>query len=248
MKIISINIAGRSNFGKDYKTRMQSIADFLDKEKADIVCMQEVTFSKSSCTAETINNSMTSPYPFVYAHMSEKYTFDKFAEPFMKKWKAGLIEHDGDYATDGVAILSKEPMSSDVAIVMKPAPADERGKPDLRVRVSQIIKKKEGFSLANVHFATNYNAYMQLEELLEYCSPDIIVGDFNMFTEDIKEHKYIWSPNYNASIEFKDYISFPNENATFDHMLLKPSFKFTSIKTVEGMSDHSAIIYTIEKE
>ena len=108
--------------------------------------------------------------------------------------------------------------------------------------------KKEGFSLANVHFATNYNAYMQLEELLEYCSPDIIVGDFNMFTEDIKEHKYIWSPNYNASIEFKDYISFPNENATFDHMLLKPTFKFTSIKTVEGMSDHSAIIYTIEKE
>lgn len=246
MKIISINIAGRSNFGKDYKARMQSIASFLNKEKADIVCMQEVTFNKTSCIAETINNSMANPYPFVYAHMSEKYTYDKFAEPFMKKWKAGLIEHDGDYATDGVAILSKEPVLSDIAIVMKPAPADERGKPDLRVRVSQIIKSKPGFSLANVHFATNYNAYMQLEELIDYCSPDIIVGDFNMFTEDIEEHKSIWDTDYKASIEFKDYISFPNENATLDHMLIKPSFKFVSIETIEGMSDHSAIIYTIE--
>lgn len=168
MKIISFNLAGRSNFGKDYSARIQSIIDFIDRENADVVCMQEVTTSQHSSLAERINDGLKNPYPFVSAHMSEKYTYDKFSAPFLEKWRAGLIEHYDDYSNDGMAILSREPISRDTSIVMKPAPADERGKANLRVRVSQIVKLESGISIANVHFATNNNAYLQLQELIEY--------------------------------------------------------------------------------
>ena len=247
MKILSLNLAGRSNFGKDYNARIQSIIEFLDKEIADVVCMQEVTANEHASLAERINEGLKNPYPFVSAHMSEKYTFDKFAAPFMKKWKAGLIEHYDDYSNDGMAILSQEPITRDTSIVMKPAPADERGKPDLRVRVSQIIKLESGVSIANVHFATNNNAYQQLQELISYRKADIIVGDFNMFTKDMQDHKDVWNSYYKESTDFKNYISFPDEDATFDHMLLAPDYSFVSIDTFDGLSDHSAVIYNIKK-
>ncbi len=245
MKIISLNLAGRSNFGKDYSARIQSIIDFIDRENADVVCMQEVTTSQHSSLAERINDGLKNPYPFVSAHMSEKYTYDKFSAPFLEKWRTGLIEHYDDYSNDGMAILSREPISRDTSIVMKPAPADERGKADLRVRVSQIVKLESGISIANVHFATNNNAYLQLQELIEYRKTNIIVGDFNMSIKDMQSHEDTWSTYYKESTDFQDYISFPDENATFDHMLLDSNYSFVSIDTFDGLSDHSAVIYNI---
>ena len=247
MKIISLNLAGRSNFGKDFDARMRNIAKFLDAQNADIVCMQEVTFDNNRSLAERINSYLENPYPFVESHMSEKYTFDKFSPRFLEKWNAGLIEHIDDWATDGMAVFSKEPIANCSAIVMKPAPADERGKPDLRVRVSLIVTLESGFTFANVHFATNGNAFVQLKELIDYKPTDVIVGDFNMFTYSMKEHADIWQNLYKESTDFKDYISFPDENATFDHMLIKPAYTFKSIETVDGLSDHVAMVYEIEK-
>lgn len=247
MKIISLNMAGRSNFGGDFDARMKDISAFLDKEQADIVCLQEVTFYGGKSIAEKCNDQMGNPYPFVMAQMSEHYTFDRFTKQFKKKWDAGLIEHDGEYVTDGMAILSKEPIERSSSIIMKPAPIDERGKPDVRVRLTQIIKLKSGMSFANVHFATNNNAYVQLQELLEYAMPDVIVGDFNVFTWDMKKLNGLWKSNYQESTDFRDYISFPEENVTFDYMLLKTDYRFESIEKFDGVSDHSAMIFTISK-
>lgn len=245
MKIVSINVAGRSNFGKNYQERIEKIAKMLEKEQADVVCMQEVTFNETESLAGRINKLLSRPYPFCMAQMSEKYTFDRFSKAAMEKFKAGLTEHIGDYLTDGMAIMSKIPIVACDTIVMKPAPADERGKPDLRVRITQNIKLESGTTISNVHLATNNNAYMQLQELLDYKKSDIIVGDFNMSTDDIKKHANIWASFYLESTDFENYISFPSENATFDHMLLSPKFHFESIRVIDGLSDHSAIIFEL---
>ena len=247
MKVVSLNMAGRSNFGGDFDARMNEITKFLDREQADVVCLQEVTFYGGESIAERCNKQMDKPYPFVLAQMSEHYTFDRFTKKFREKWDAGLIAHEGDYVTDGMAVLSKEPTVSSSSIIMKPAPADERGKPDVRVRLTQIIKLKSGMSFANVHFATNNNAYVQLQELLEYTMPDVIVGDFNVFTWDMKKFDGLWKSNYQESTDFRDYISFPEENVTFDHMLLKTGYRFESIEKFDGVSDHSAMIFTISE-
>lgn len=246
-KIISLNMAGRSNFGEDFSARMGSIAKFLDNMQADIVCLQEATFNKGECIAEKINSQMVNMYPFVLAQMSEKYSFDKFSERFKKKWESGLIEHDGDYVTDGMAILSKEPIVNSSSIIMSPAPIGEDGRPDYRVRLVQVVRLESGLSLANVHFSSNGNAYFQLQELLDCVSPNVVVGDFNIHTWDLKKHSNIWDSKYQESTDFRDYISFPNENATFDHMLLGRSYRFETINQFDGISDHSAMVFEIKK-
>lgn len=157
MKIMSLNMAGRNNFGGDFDGRMEDIVAFLDRERADVVCLQEVTFTKGQSLADKVNDMMGDSYPSVLAQMSENCTFEKFGERFRKKWDAGLIEHDGDYVTDGMAILSKE------------------------------------------------------------------------------------------STDFEDYISFPSGNATFDHMLLSKDWEFEKIERVDGVSDHFAMIFTINR-
>ncbi len=248
MKIISFNIAGRANFGKNYQERLEKIVALLDKEQADIVCMQEVSFGPDMSVAERINQLMQTPYKYTVAQMSERYTLDKFSDGFMKKWKAGLIEHYDDYTSDGLAILSREPVTKSRTIVLKPVPADERGRPDFRVRIAQILEFDSGFTITNTHLASNNNSHLQLKELIDFSTTDAIVGDFNMFADSMHSHKDIWQDSYAQSFDFEQYISFPDEQVTLDHMLLKPKFKFTSIRTVEGLSDHSAVIFEIQEK
>lgn len=248
MKIITFNIAGRSNFGRDFNARLEQIATFLDKEQADIVCMQEVPFLEHESVADKINKRMLTPYKYSVSQMCEKYTHDKFSEGFAKKWKAGLIEHFDEYTSDGLAILSKIPFAKCNTIVLKPVPADERGRPDFRVRIAQIAELESGFTLTNTHLASNNNSHIQLAELIDYQTTDAITGDFNMFADSMHSHKDIWQDSYVQSLDFEQYISFPDEQVTLDHMLLKPKFKFTSIRTVEGLSDHSAVIFEIQEK
>lgn len=85
MKVISLNMAGRSNFGGDFDARMSEIGKFLDREQADVICLQEVTFYESESIAERCNKRMDKPYPFVLAQMSEHYTFDRFTKKFREK-------------------------------------------------------------------------------------------------------------------------------------------------------------------
>ena len=246
MKIISLNIAGRSNFGQNFDARMHKIAAFLDREQGDIVCLQEVAFYEKENLAERINRYMEHGYSFTVAHMSEKYSFDRFTSRFLAKWNAGLIEHEGDYATDGIAVLSNLPILRHEAMTMTPTPADDRGKPDVRVRATLILDF-DNFSLSNVHFASNNNSHLQLQELIDAHPTDIIVGDFNIQTESLLNHSDIWKSLYQESTDFQNYISFPDENGTFDHMLLKDSFSFVSLKTIDGLSDHPAIVYEIKE-
>ena len=130
---------------------------------------------------------------------------------------------------------------------MKSAPIAEDGRPDYRVCLVQMVRLESGPSLANVHFASNGNAYLQLQELLEYVTPDVIVGDYNIHTWSLKKHSDIWNAKYSESTDYKDYISFPSENATFDHMLLEADWEFEDIKNTDGLSDHSAMVFTVKK-
>lgn len=247
MKIISLNMAGRNNFGGDFDGRMKDISVFLDREQADVVCLQEVTFNRGQSLAEKANDMMSNSYPSVLAQMSENCTFDRFGDRFRKKWDAGLVEHDGGYVSDGMAILSREPVMKSSSIILKPAPVAEDGRPDYRVRLAQIVRLESGLSLANVHFASNGNAYVQLQELLGYVVPDVVVGDYNIHTWDLKKHSDIWDAKYQESTDFRDYVSFPKENATFDHMLLGRGWEFEKIEKYDGVSDHSAMIFTINR-
>ena len=259
MKIITLNIAGRTNFGRDFDERMASIAEFLDREQADIVCMQEMTFDDLGSLADKINAMMKNPYPNVSAEMSEKWTFDRFTESAKKRWAAGLFEHADDYLTDGLAVLSKSKIIKTEVIRLTAAPTDNNGRPDNRVRIAQNVDFEDGLKISNVHFATNNNGHLQLYELVGKIDGDrLIVGDFNIPHQHVTVHgnveisgmqdfKNIWCDKYNDSTEFSDYVSFPDDNTAFDHLLLPKNYRFISIRTIDGLSDHSAVVFEIER-
>ncbi|MDR2523987.1 MAG: endonuclease/exonuclease/phosphatase family protein [Candidatus Nomurabacteria bacterium] len=248
MKIITLNIAGRTNFGRGYQQRMQNITDFLSDEGADVVCLQEVTFKDKKSLADIINSKMKKPYDDIYSIMSEKYSFDHFSSSAMENWKKGLFEHADDFLTDGLATMSRIPIKYYAPYVFTPAPKDGRGRPDFRVRATQYIELETGTKITNVHFATNNNAYMQLDELINRYESDIIVGDFNMTRDHILAHKNIWADKYKESTDFENYISFPNDGVAWDHLMLADGYRFVSIRPVDGLSDHSAIVFEVEKK
>ena len=265
MKIISLNLAGRTNFGRDYQKRLEDIAIFLSRENADIVCLQEVTFDGEKSLAETINEKMDQPYENIRSEMSERYTFDKFSPMAIEKWKEGLLESSDEYLTDGLGVMSKSAIKHSEVITLAPTQKDEHGRPDFHVRIAQNIDFENGVKISNVHFATNANAYLQLDELIRKIESNrIILGDFNIphtghtIKDTLKksgtkkilgmqDHKNIWSKKYDDSTEFLNYISFPEDKVAYDHLLMpKNTLQFISIKTVDGLSDHSAVIFELE--
>ena len=246
MKIISLNVAGRANFGRDYQKRMEDIADFLEKENADIVCLQEVTFSDEGSLADVINLKLGKPYNDIYSLMSEKYSFDHFSPTATENWGKGFFEHTGDFLTDGLAVMSRIPIKYYAPYIFTPAPKDERGRPDFRVRAAQYIELDSGMKISNIHLATNNNAYIQLDELVKRYKSDIMVGDFNITRDYLLDHKDIWGETYQESTDFQDYISFPGDGVAYDHMMLASGYKFVAIRLVDGLSDHSAVIFEIE--
>lgn len=130
---------------------------------------------------------------------------------------------------------------------MRPVPTDERGRPDFHRRIAEYCEFANGLKIVNVHFASNANAYLQLEETLKKVTKDtLIIGDYNIFKSNIIKLKPKWGNIYNCSIEFQDYISVPNDPPAFntvDYLLLPKDKFFSRIRTVNGLSDHSAIIY-----
>jgi endonuclease/exonuclease/phosphatase family metal-dependent hydrolase len=153
--------------------------------------------------------------------MCEKYTFDKFSEGFAKKWHAGQVEHYDDYTNDGLAALSRTPITSNSTIVLKRVPADDRGRPDYRVRIAQILKLDSGFTISNIHLASNNNSHLQLKELMSYTKTDAIMGDFNMYGASEPGYRLLTQTYSNPSICFMDPLALVggvgewNNNASF---------------------------------
>ena len=224
MKIVSLNLAGRKDGIED---RITKIATFLDGERADIICLQEVTFGQSQNLAARINNLMRNQYRYIAADLAEQFT-NKHGEP----------------KTDGLAILANEEITKHETLTLKKVPTDERGRPDFHKRIIQLVELQNGLKIANLHLASNQNSYMQLREALREVPPGyLLIGDFNMHRPTMLEEKPCWGSSYQCSVEFTDYVSFPSEDATFDYLLLPKAFTFAKVTAAPGLSDHCAMIY-----
>lgn len=220
-RIITLNLAGRKNID----ARLDAIVRFLNEEKADIVCFQEVTFESNKSLAHIINEKLETAYNFVQADLAEEF------------------ERDGQAMTDGLAILSRKAIKSVKTLTLTPVPTDENGRPDFHKRIAQLIELDDGTTVANTHLASNNNSHLQFEELLNLVPENcILAGDFNLPKPKMLAERRLWGEKYLCSIDFTDYISFPNENQTFDYILVPNSERIANIRTASGLSDHNAII------
>jgi endonuclease/exonuclease/phosphatase family metal-dependent hydrolase len=219
----------------------------LVEEDADVVCFQEVAFYGCESLIDKINAMLARPYLFTRSAMSEKYTLQRRSKNAQKKWAAGLLESDGEFLTDGLAVLTKSKIVKYEVEKLRKAPPDQNHRPDFRIRIAQNVETEAGLKITNVHFASNQNSYLQLRELISKNADRLIVGDFNMTESDMQEHENIWRGRYKASTDFLPYVSFPDDVTAYDYLLLPEGYKFVAIRVINGLSDHSALVFEVEK-
>lgn len=243
MKIITLNLARKDDLGEDYDARIKRIAKFLDQERADVVCFQEVSFSEMQSLADDINQLLNCPYKNVWSKLSRRCKISNIAPIKRATSMKKLYAKDKNAIfTDGEAIMSNFPSTKQVINRLHKVPTDERGRRDPHPRIVQNIDFGT-FKISNVHFAANNNAYLQLKETLDKIKHDrIIIGDFNMTSDQIKKHRILWQNDYQEASEIYKYISFPADGVAYDHVLIPKQFKLNSLKTQDNLSDHSAII------
>ena len=240
MKVLTANIWRYYEWEK----RKEKLFNFLKKEDADIILLQEVAYDerlkdKWKNQVEEINEQVKYP----------SSTFGKLME--MKKWHDKPIDWVMFY---GFGILSKYPIKHSEVIILPPV---EKNKKFGFMHI--VVETPErNIDLINVHFEnTNKGSIEHLKQTLNWCKKKgikpIIAGDFNIkIIEDLKE---IARESYDISYLIKPYKSFmPTEFShdkipiTLDYIIIHmEKFKFISVECINNnISDHSPVLAEIK--
>jgi len=232
IKVFNLNIWNYTN----WEERRPKILNSIKKQDPDIITLQEVRddikFNKRGDNqAKQLNRILKYPYYAFY--------------PVTAKHKE-KPEKYGDYCIEGTAVLSKFPILKAKNITLRKHKDDRHKCGNLHV----TIKADKLIELIVVHFSNNnYFSLLHLLETLKYVkekriSP-IILGDFNIIDNYIM-HELI-EDDYESSLLFKKYLSYPPANYTLDYILIPKTYRFRSLNCLkENISDHLALVAEIE--
>jgi len=232
IKVLNLNLWNYNNFDE----RKPKIIAFIKEHNPDIVVLQEVRddlqFNKRGDNqAKQINRELNFPYLLFYP-----ITDKRKERP--EKYKLRCIE--------GTAILSKFPIVKIDKKKLKKQKDDKYFCGNLYFR----IKTPELIDFIAVHFSPNeLFGKLHLIETLDYIKKKkikpIIIGDFNIINYDTISS--LTSKDYNNSMQYKSYISYPKGGFTLDYILIPKKYRFKAFKC-EGsnISDHKALIAEIE--
>jgi endonuclease/exonuclease/phosphatase family metal-dependent hydrolase len=227
MKLTTLNLQGFTN----WEARKPEILAYLKEADPDIIVFQEVVFipdQSSYNQVQLLNQELG--YPYEHSAVTR-------------------LQPSHEYATfrEGLAVLSKYPVTKTDTIVLKKAEGDEHNR---ILQLIDVVKDDEQIKLANVHFSltdvVDY-ATAHLEETLEIFRTKnekrIMAGDFNI--DHIEDSSYLWSSDYEASTHFP-YVSFPAENKRNDYVLVPKPYRITELETSsDTLSDHNAVTVDI---
>lgn len=228
LKLTTLNLQGFD----DWKSREPRILEYLSKVNPDVVLFQETVFLPSVSPhnqAQLLNQTLGYPY-----QMST-----------ISRLQKGV---DHPIYREGLAILSKFPISSSDTLILKKEEKDEHN------RIIQLIDVTFGgriIRLANVHFSVTDIVDFATPHLIETLDimkarneKRIIAGDFNLTSLEYSAE--LWQKDYKASTD-TDYVSYPATNKRIDYALIPKEYEFDSIEVSEdGLSDHRALTLVID--
>jgi endonuclease/exonuclease/phosphatase family metal-dependent hydrolase len=228
MRLTTLNLQEFNN----WEVRQPAITKYLQSTAPDIILFQEVVFLPKISAynqVQLLNESLE------YPHINSAIT---------------RLQPSAKYETyrEGLAALSKYPITQSDTIVLKQSPGDEHNR---ILQLLDVIVDGRIIKLANIHFSlsdvVDY-ATPHLKETLEIIASRgeerIITGDFNL--SDLDALSNLWEGAYRCSSE-QDYISFPEQQKRIDYFLIPKSYEFKSISTSdEYLSDHHALTVDIE--
>jgi endonuclease/exonuclease/phosphatase family metal-dependent hydrolase len=229
MKLTTLNLQGFV----DWKNREPEITAYLTATDPDVIVFQEVVYIPTISPynqAQLLNQQLC--YPFEYSSVTR-------------------LQPSREYETfrEGLAIISKFPVTKTDTIVLKKAEGDEHNR---IIQLIDIVVNGEIVKIANVHFSltdTVDYATAHLKETLEIIAAKneerIIAGDFNINHLESEAFSALWADRYESSTK-TSYISFPAEHKRNDYVLVPRTYRFDEISVSgDGLSDHRAVTVKI---
>jgi endonuclease/exonuclease/phosphatase family metal-dependent hydrolase len=112
-----------------------------------------------------------------------------------------------------------------------------------------VVIKTKIYYFANIHFTNKeQTAKNELIEFLKFIhsrrEKRIMAGDFNLFNLPKYCDIYV---GYKLSYNFKNYLSYPNDNGCLDYVLMPAHFEFKNIELSDSdLSDHKGVFVEIK--
>lgn len=230
LKILNLNI---HNY-HDFEERKIKIVNLIKRYDPEIITFQEVRddWSKNKPEfdqAKQLNEFLNYKYS-CFIHIMDVNK--------VKKLENKLPSFEGS------AILSKYPFDYE-GIKLKKAEGDKH---DRKILKAKFNIENEEIEMFVVHFScSDFFATLHSKETMEFAKEKkpIIIGDFNIkYPEEIRELAKL--NNYKSSLIY-DYISFPNDNCSYDYVFIPPKYNFLEfVCDLEKVSDHRALFVKIK--
>lgn len=228
LKITSLNLQGFEH----WEERSPKIIKYLQETKPDVVLFQETVFLPNVSPhnqAQLLNQTL-------------KYPFEDSAISRLQP------SHEHAVYREGLALISKFPITSSDTLILKKAEGDEHNR---ILQMIDVLIDDTIVRIGNVHFSITDHvdfATAHLEETLDILKAReekrILMGDFNL--SHLERSEKLWGNEYKASIK-SDYVSYPGENKRIDYALIPNEFEFASVNVSgDGLSDHRALTIEVD--
>ena len=241
IKLVSINIEGQKH--------LENVRELLERENPEVICFQE-------CFPETIEDMTNDNWPYKF---------------FVPTYKVDQNEQGLKYSADrqwGEAILSKLQISEKTVlrVTMEAYGPDNLPGHGVDNHLPTILLATiGGIRVGTTHFTWTPIASVtarqrdHVEELLKMIKGEelVLCGDFNIprgneMYQKLSE-KYL--DNIPASIEstLDPILHYANKDnpgrlkLVVDYIFSTPEYRVSNVRTVEGVSDHCAILCEIDK-
>lgn len=216
----------------DWEQRKPEIINYLKEADPDIVLFQEVVFLPDLSPYNQMQ-ILNQELGYQYEHSAITRLQDS---PHYDAYREGL------------AMLSKHPVTKSNTIVLKKAEEDEHNR---ILQLVDVLIDDRTVKLANVHFSLTDEkdfATAHLTETLEIMNGHdekrIIAGDFNM--DHLEDLEHMYGDSYEASTKVP-YISYPSMNKRNDYVLVPKPFTIKELTVSnDRLSDHTAVTVDID--
>jgi len=230
LKLITVNIEGNEH--------LDLVIPFLKKEKADIICMQEVLGEN----VEQLEKETGLKAYFFRTHTNTDQFNLLQGVAILTNLKHSIVAKHYYLGTESIVVSNDPNQFSRVVGVMK------------------VIKDKKEFTIATTHFTwspkgrANDLQRKSLQDLLKDLKPypeHILCGDFNapkgkeIFISLAKKYKDNIPKSVDSTL---DPLLHRVKGLKYvvDYVFSTKAYKVTDVKVVEGISDHKAIIAKID--
>ena len=218
----------------DWENRLPNIVKVLRELSPDIILLQEAQLNKRidhRNQIEILNTELG--YPFSTFQVAE-----------IKTTRKGIpLGYSVDH---GLGVLSRISFAPEVIKLTK---ADD-GKEQRILLKCTFDANGTPYTITNLHFSnSDIGAENHFKETLDILNKgkikSILVGDFNIF--DMSKYRDLYGDKYQASSDLYEYVSYPEDNASLDYILLPHGYEFQDFFCLDvPISDHKMIVSKIK--